>query len=130
VYPGVAELVERVRGSVALGVVTVTWRANVETVLNAAGLGDDFTVIVGKEDVSKTKPDPEGYRLAVERLGVAPAEAVALEDSRSGLRAARSAGLYAVAVGHRMPHGEWAGASPFVAALCPPGDVLQVIGLG
>jgi HAD superfamily hydrolase (TIGR01509 family) len=129
VYPGVAALVGGLRGRVRLGVVTTTWRANVEAVLAAAGLRDAFSLIVGKEDVKAPKPDPAGYRKAVSRLKVAPADAVALEDTSSGLAAARAAGLRAVAVGHRLPRGEWVGPSPFLADLCRTDEVLKALGL-
>ena len=49
-------------------VVTTTWRANVEAVLEASGLAEAFEFVVAKEDVEATKPDPEGYRLALTKL--------------------------------------------------------------
>jgi beta-phosphoglucomutase-like phosphatase (HAD superfamily) len=52
--------------------------------------------------VERTKPDPALYLLACERLGVAPGDAVALEDSVLGVRAAKSAGMAAVAVPSRL----------------------------
>ncbi len=57
-----------------------------------------FDAILARDDVQRTKPDPELYRKAVEALGVQPQEAVAFEDSHHGLVAARRAGLYCVAV--------------------------------
>ena len=69
--------------------------------LRAAGLPRP-AVLVGAEQVSRGKPDPEGYKLAAESLGVAPAEAVVLEDAAVGVRAARAAGVGAVVgVGER-----------------------------
>jgi beta-phosphoglucomutase len=128
-YPGVAELVGSVRGRVRLAVVSTTWRANIETVLQASGLADAFGLIVGKEDVESVKPDPACYRLALKRLKLVPAEAVALEDSPSGLTAARGAGLRVVAVGHRRPRGDWVGTADFVDDLSRPGEVLKILGL-
>ena len=72
VYPGVAALVEHLNGRVRLCVVTTTWRANVEAVLRASGLARAFEFVVAKEDVKATKPDPEGYRLALAKyIGLA-----------------------------------------------------------
>jgi beta-phosphoglucomutase-like phosphatase (HAD superfamily) len=48
--------------------------------------------------VSRTKPDPELYQKALERLAVTPSEAIAFEDSANGIRAAKAAGLFCVAV--------------------------------
>lgn len=84
--------------------------------LRAAGLPRP-AVLVGAEDVSRGKPDPEGYRLAAESLGVPPAEAVVLEDAAVGVHAARAAGVGAVVgVGERAAAG---GADVVVADLRP-----------
>ncbi|HEX3629353.1 MAG TPA: HAD family hydrolase [Candidatus Dormibacteraeota bacterium] len=66
--------------------------------LERFGLGEMFDTVVCREDVEKTKPDPALYRVAVARLECVPAEAVALEDSSNGIRAAKAAGLFCVAV--------------------------------
>jgi beta-phosphoglucomutase len=129
VYPGVAELVERVRNRVKLGVVSTTWRANVVSVLKSSDLYTAFSLIVAKEDVTAVKPDPEAYRRAVECLVVKPAEAVAIEDSATGLAAARRAGVRPVAVGHRLGQGVWHGKAPFVRDLRRTDEVLAAVGL-
>jgi len=131
VYPGVAALVERARGldAVKLGVVTTTWRANAVTVLKAAGLYPAFHLIVGKEDVTAAKPDPAPYALALSSLGVAAGDAVALEDSPTGLDSARAAGVRVVAVGHRLPPGAWCGDAPYLPDLRATDDVLKTAGL-
>src|SRR5262249_17542633 len=126
-YPGVTALVERLRGTVTLAVVSTTWRENITSVLGSAGLLPAFALIGGKEDVGAQKPAPEGYRLAVQRLGVAPADAVALEDSSTGLAAARGAGLRVVAIGHRLPHGPWAGDAAFLPDLRKTDQVLDTL---
>ena len=87
------------------------------------------TLIVGKEDVDAVKPDPEGYRLALARLKVTANAAVALEDSPTGLAAARGAGLRAVAVGHRRAAGEWTGTAAFVPDLTRTRELLNMLGL-
>jgi beta-phosphoglucomutase len=129
VYPGVSALIERLKGRVRLGAVTTTWRANVEAVLRAAGLRDAFDLVIGKEDVQAPKPDPEGYRLALARLKLPGRDVVALEDSPTGLLAARGAGVRVVAVGHRRPEGSWSGDADFVAGLADLPRVLVRLGL-
>jgi HAD superfamily hydrolase (TIGR01509 family) len=128
-YPGVAPLAHAVRGKVRLAVVTGTWRSNVEVVLRASGLAPAFELIVAKEDVAAVKPAPDGYRLALERLGLPPAAAVALEDSPSGVAAAIGAGVRCVAVGHRRSPGDWIGSAVYVADLVETARVLRVLGL-
>ena len=61
-------------------------------------IGVRFPVTVCAADVIRGKPDPEPYRLAAARLGVAPGRSVALEDSPTGIRSAHAAGLTVVAV--------------------------------
>jgi HAD superfamily hydrolase (TIGR01509 family) len=82
IYRGAAALVDQLRqNQLRLGVVTTTWRSNVEAVLKTTGLLDAFDFIVAKEDVAAPKPDPEGYRLALSKLGMAGSDVVAIEDS-------------------------------------------------
>jgi beta-phosphoglucomutase len=129
VYPGVASLVGRLEGRARLGVVTTTWRCNVEAVLQASGLARAFEFVVAKEDVKAPKPDPEGYRLALKKLRLPGLDVVALEDSPGGLEAARKAGSKVVAVGHRRPTGEWAGNAPFLPGFADLDRVMHELGL-
>ncbi|UQX89434.1 HAD-IA family hydrolase [Jatrophihabitans telluris] len=67
--------------------------------VGAAGLPRPL-VVVTAEDVSVGKPDPQGYLLAARRLGVAASECVVLEDSLTGIKAGRAAGVrYVLGVG-------------------------------
>ena len=93
----VREAVLRAAGRSPLAVVSGATRAEVELVLRAPGL-DVFEVIVSAEDVTRGKPDPEGYLLALQRLRLEAAEAIAIEDSPPGIAAAKAAGLRCVAV--------------------------------
>lgn len=127
-YSGVAGLVRALRPRARLAVVSTTWRANIETVLAAAGLTAAFAAVVAKEDVDAVKPAPECYMLALERLELSPREAVALEDSPTGLAAAEGAGIRVVAVGHRRAAGEWTGTAPFLADLTRTDLALRVLG--
>jgi sugar-phosphatase len=56
-------------------------------------------VTVTAEDVTAGKPDPSGYLLAAERLGVDPADAIVYEDAEAGIRAGLAAGMRVVVVG-------------------------------
>jgi HAD superfamily hydrolase (TIGR01509 family) len=57
-----------------------------------------FDAIAGGDEVAHGKPDPALYLLAASRLGVAPADCIAFEDSENGARAAQSAGIRVVIV--------------------------------
>ncbi len=128
VYPGVVELVLALKGRARLAVVTGTWRANVQAVLEAAGLAGAFDVIVAKEDVSAQKPDPAPYLLALKKLRLAPRSTVAIEDSPTGLASAAAAGIRRIAVGHRRPSGDWAEDAAFVDSLEPTAELLERLG--
>jgi HAD superfamily hydrolase (TIGR01509 family) len=129
IYRGAAALVDQLRqNQLRLGVVTTTWRSNVEAVLKTTGLLDAFDFIVAKEDVAAPKPDPEGYRLALSKLGMAGSDVVAIEDSPTGLAAARAAGLRVIAVGHRRASGDWSGESTFLPDLTSLADAITAIG--
>lgn len=96
--PGARELIAQLRGRVRLGLASNTDRSLVDHALAATGLAEAFGVVVTAEDVERPKPAPDLYLLACECLGVRPDEAVALEDSETGVAAAKAAGMWCVAV--------------------------------
>jgi beta-phosphoglucomutase len=71
---------------------------NATHMLDVLGLAERFTVKVTIEEVERGKPDPLPYLTALERLGVGAGEALAFEDSPSGMRAAKAAGLFSFGV--------------------------------
>lgn len=95
--PGIAALIAEARAAgCLLGVATTTTPANVEALCRAGfgvGAGDVFDAVAAGDMVRAKKPAPDVYQLALSMLGVAPNEAVAFEDSRNGVLAARAAGL-------------------------------------
>ena len=98
--PGALALIERVRalGTARIGLASNSSRDVVDAALRAAGLTDAFDTIVCSDDVEHAKPAPDLYLLACERLGVVPADALALEDTTSGIASAKAAGLTCIAV--------------------------------
>lgn len=99
VMPGVREYLESARRlGLRVGLASSSSCDWVVGHLERLGLIGFFDAIAASDDVTQTKPDPALYRTAVEWLGVAPKQAVAFEDSRNGLIAAKRAGLYCVVV--------------------------------
>ncbi len=96
--PGAVELIARLRGRTRLGLASNSPRRLVDAALASAGMADAFDAIVTADDVERSKPAPDLYLLACERLGVLPGHALALEDSPSGVAAAKAAGLTCIAV--------------------------------
>jgi phosphoglycolate phosphatase/beta-phosphoglucomutase len=92
--PGAAEFVESAAlDGFQLAIVSGALRSEIELVLDLAGLRPHFAEIVAAEDVGSCKPDPQGYKRALERLDLAAKRCVVIEDSLPGLSAARAAGL-------------------------------------
>ncbi|NQX63471.1 HAD family hydrolase [Paenibacillus qinlingensis] len=81
-----------------IGLASSSKRAWIETYLAQLGIGDYFETIRTAEDVALVKPHPELYQLALKDLGVQPDEAIAIEDSPNGARAAAAAGMHYIVV--------------------------------
>ncbi|SDE80477.1 phosphoglycolate phosphatase [Thermus arciformis] len=99
--PGLPELLAKAKEKGLLwGVVTNAPKENALHVLKALGLRPPLLVLA--EEVGRGKPDPLPYRVALRRLGVAPEEALAFEDSPSGVKSAVGAGIptYGLLTGH------------------------------
>jgi HAD superfamily hydrolase (TIGR01509 family) len=91
--PGVLEVLERLAGRYRMAVVTTARRADLELIHRRRRILPFFDLVLAFEDCARHKPDPTPYLEALRRLGAAPEEAVAIEDSSRGLAAAVAAGL-------------------------------------
>jgi HAD superfamily hydrolase (TIGR01509 family) len=96
--PGAVEAVRRTAESFPLGLASSSNREVFEAVLDLAGIADCFSATVSSEEVPRGKPAPDVYLEAARRLGVAPERCAAVEDSHTGIRSAKSAGMRVVAV--------------------------------
>jgi pyrophosphatase PpaX len=81
-----------------LGIVTAKRRATVELAFDAVPLGHVFDTVVGGDETTRHKPDPDPLLLALERLGAQPDDTAYVGDSPFDVRAAKAAGVHAVAV--------------------------------
>jgi HAD superfamily hydrolase (TIGR01509 family) len=89
---------EQFKGHHHCVLVTTAKRDNVQSVLSHHGLLDFFTDLICGDDVSHAKPHPESYELALKKTGLKPHEAVAFEDSESGIASAEAAGIPVIRV--------------------------------
>ncbi|MFC7375198.1 HAD family hydrolase [Brachybacterium sp. GCM10030267] len=106
VMPGAEEIVRRAGARVPLGCASNSWLEALEHKLTLGGLREHFAVLEASDTVERGKPAPDMYAAAARALGVAPGDTLALEDSGTGARAARDAGLRLIAVptsGHPAP---------------------------
>ena len=97
-----------------MAIVSGAFRAEIEPVVEAAGIAGRLTTIVAADDVEHGKPHPEGYLRALERLGVDAADAVAFEDTEAGVASAKAAGLRCLAVRGTLPDERLAAADELV----------------
>jgi len=98
-FPGVAELLNALKkGNFKLGLVSSAPMENIDLALTKLGLTGTFDCIVSGQEVTESKPSPQIYLLAAERLRTAPGDCVVIEDSPLGVRAAKTAGMKCVAV--------------------------------
>jgi HAD superfamily hydrolase (TIGR01509 family) len=101
--PGARELLARlVEAGVPCALVTMSYERFVAPML-AALPPDSFTAIVTGDKVTVGKPHPEPYLMAAARLGVAPADCVAIEDSNTGAKSAEAAGCLVLVVPNHVP---------------------------
>jgi beta-phosphoglucomutase len=111
IYPDVVEFIKQMHDSgYKLALVTGAIRSEAEFVLQQTGIDRYFETIVASDDISRSKPDPEGYLLAIAKLNqldpdlnLLPAECIAIEDTFAGLAALELAGIQSVAIANTYP---------------------------
>jgi beta-phosphoglucomutase len=122
-FPGATEFIREAAAVVPIAIASGAMRHEIEEVIDAAGMADLFATIVAAGDTPQSKPSPEPYRLALERLcetsgrHLDPRRSVAIEDSKWGLESAHGAGLRLVGVTNSYPAHELTGAELVVDSL-------------
>lgn len=107
VVPEVLEHIEAQHGRIPFAVVSGSTRESVEASLRVLGLIERFATLVCAGEYAKSKPDPEPFLLAAQKLGVQAGECLVFEDTEMGIQAAKAAGMKWV----RVP-GPWERRSP------------------
>ena len=96
--PGIERFLTQVRDAqIPAAIVTNATTSIAQRTADAAPEGT-FSVVIGNDETTHPKPDPQPYLLAAQRLGVEPSRCVALEDSPSGVRSATAAGMKVIVV--------------------------------
>ena len=108
--PGVTDLVKLAKDrGMKLAFVTTTYRPNIDAIFAAAGdalTAETFDVIVSRADVEHGKPAPDAYHAALAALSIAPADALAIEDTATSVMSATRAGLTVVATPGEITKGQ------------------------
>jgi HAD superfamily hydrolase (TIGR01509 family) len=97
-HDGAVEAVERAAERWPLGLASSSNREIIELFLDLSGLRDRFAATVSSEEVEQGKPAPDVYLEAARRMDVNPEDSAAVEDSENGIRSARAAGMFTVAL--------------------------------
>jgi beta-phosphoglucomutase len=125
-FPGVASFIRAVAEQYPLALASGARREEIETTLQNTGLHDYFRVVVGAEDFTRGKPNPESYLLALDLLNsrldgasppILPGECLVIEDSIGGVKGARAAGMKCLAVSNTYPRESLQEANLIVASL-------------
>ncbi len=115
-FPGAKQFIRDAAAEVPIAIASGALRHEIDEIVDAAGIAELFSTIVASGDTAESKPSPQPYRLAFDRLrevtgrDLDPRRCVAIEDSRWGLDSARGAGLRCVGVTNSYPAGELTGA--------------------
>ena len=113
-YPGATDTVRTLARYCRVAVVTSSSRKEVRVSVERASIAKLLDFIVAAEDVTRGKPDPEAYLVASRKLRLPTSHIVAVEDSPSGVEAAKSAGLRCIAVLHTTDAKQLAAADAIV----------------
>lgn len=117
-FPGVMRLLKRLRArGHGLALASSGDRVKVAFGMQALTLDGTFEAVVCGNDVTRSKPDPEIYLLAAQRLKVPPAACVAIEDAPAGVEAAKRAGMRCIAVTNSVAREQLQPADLIVASL-------------
>jgi HAD superfamily hydrolase (TIGR01509 family) len=95
---GVASTLEALRGVARMAIVTSTRPEHFALVHEPLGIREHFEFVLTGADYTKFKPDPQPYLMAADRLGVAPADCLVVEDTERGLESATRAGMRCVVI--------------------------------
>ena len=98
VLPGVFEFIDYIK-SKGIKAAVGSASKNTPLILEKTGLADKFDAVSCGLDTTRSKPDPEVFLIAAQKLGIDPCGCAVIEDSAAGIEAAKAGGMYAVAVG-------------------------------
>ena len=98
ILPGAMQLMEGLKHR-GVKVAVASASKNTPTILRRIGLDGFFDAVVDGNDITRSKPDPQVFAIAAERLGVSPDQCLVVEDAAAGVAAAGRAGMKCLAVG-------------------------------
>ncbi|MEQ1934393.1 MAG: HAD family phosphatase [Fimbriimonadaceae bacterium] len=117
-YPNAAEVVDKASISgMKIGIVTGSPLREVKSSIARLNTNSAPNVIISSDDIESSKPDPEGFLLAAKILHISPKNCLVIEDSPSGVKAAKQAGMYCIAITNTHSIEQLQGADSIVSSL-------------
>ena len=118
ILPGARELLTALRSEkIPCAIGSSTPRQNLEAIFSVTGLGEFFDAVVCGDDVAHGKPAPDVFLLAAQKLALAPADCLVIEDAHAGIEAAHRAGIPVLAVATTNSLSELGGATGALESL-------------
>jgi beta-phosphoglucomutase len=105
IFPGVRELIRKLKEK-GLRIALASSSKNAKTVIQLLHIEQEFDVVVDGNMISRSKPDPEIFLLAADKLGLPPGECLVFEDAEAGVEAAKAAGMKCVGIGSKETLGK------------------------
>lgn len=101
-YPDIKNILQELDNEFLLAVVTGSLKVEVEPILEKEGIRNFFQAVITADDILRSKPNPEGYLMGINALGLPTENIIVIEDTVSGVSAAKAAGLKCIAVLHTL----------------------------
>ncbi len=102
-FPGTKSLIKKLKKKYKIGLATSSSNDEIKFALKNLGLNKYFDATIGREDVKKHKPNPEAYKKLAKKLKVKLRDCIVIEDSPAGVKAAKNAGMFCIAVLNSFP---------------------------
>lgn len=98
-FPAAVGIIQRLRqAGYTLAIASGSYERDVRSILQANGIEDAFSAVVGKDGIKNYKPHPETYTRAARKIHIDPQRCVAIEDAEKGIRSARGAGMSVIVI--------------------------------
>lgn len=103
ISPGAPEQLKLLAQEFRMAIISGSYRNEIIATLEANEITNLFETLVTIEDISRSKPDPEGYVKALDTLGLEAADAIVVEDTPAGIAAAKAAGVTCIGMAQTLP---------------------------
>jgi beta-phosphoglucomutase-like phosphatase (HAD superfamily) len=128
-FPSAKEIVGMLgTAGFVLAIASGSYERDIRTIIEKNGVENSFSAVVGKDDIERTKPDPETYLKACSLINIHPSSCLAVEDAEKGVISAKEAGMDVIVVETEITRGfDFSGADLVLQDLDRLGEMLKEI---